>query len=755
MRPLAILLLFASAAAGQTRLGDDGYRVGRKIDDAVLSPDGRTFAVVAGPGVFLLDASTGHVAGHWDEASPIQRIDFDHAGRLLLLDRDGSIRRYDVATGRVDREWRLGPALLAQGEFHAGGRVFTAARSFGIERPRRADNTLFLDLEAGRPLAWADDLWIDQTWALSGDGRRLAVARNGPRLVPLLGLYPNKADLDRVHHLLRVLDPDTGREVCRRHKPGEEVGPFAFAPDGRTLVVTIHPRVVVIDVETGTERELKLDGRPADLPFGAPFVVAPDGRRLACRETELEPTLRTVVREWDLATGQLLARHDAPGRGHHRIGYTPAGRLLVWNTHGCRLDVTDIHTGPILPTTGHAAPLRSVAFSADGRLLVTTDEADAVCRWDLVRGGVEHATASAGSAGAVTSPDGRWVVPLPMDCDRPVLRDNTGRESRLPPTFDLWPGCRRGATPPVFSPDGRLLAEVLVRATDAETQHVRLGVAVYDTATVAVRGRIELATRERTGGLLFAPDGRSLLLGHDRGVSRFDLATGRLVQALRAGGDGLLVPLAVSPDSRCLLALAGTGWAAYEGELRLIELATGSTRRGWPWPQHRASAASPCFSPDGRTVALPLDDGTVTLLPTDSAAAVPPSDALWDALASPDAAVAGAAVLALAGRPDAGEWVRERTATRAEVDDHSAAYWLAELDHDDPARREAAVSHLAQRPEAVGRLRAALSGAPSVALAETLRQLGEESAALKVPSPDRLRRLRLDEVRERLRSASP
>jgi hypothetical protein len=70
-------------------------------------------------------------------------------------------------------------------------------------------------------------------------------------------------------------------------------------------------------------------------------------------------------------------------------------------------------------------------------------------------------------------------------------------------------------------------------------------------------------------------------------------------------------------------------------------------------------SASPGLPGSRRTIALPLDDGTIRLLSTESEAAVPDPAVLWDDLASPDAADAGAAVRALAERPDARRWIRD------------------------------------------------------------------------------------------------
>src|SRR5262249_10929605 len=128
--------------------------------------------------------------------------------------------------------------------------------------------------------------------------------------------------------------------------------------------------------------------------------------------------------------------------------------------------------------------------------------------------------------------------------------------------------------------------------------------------------------------------------------------------------------------------------------------------------------------------------------------------ALWGHLAAPDAAVAGAAVLAVARRPDAERWIRSHLSEPADVvpPKMPALFWLAELDHDDPARREAARRHLARQLDLLPAVEAALTGAHSPEVRRALAELRETADEPTTLTPDTLRRLRLTEALDRLRS---
>lgn len=154
------------------------------------------------------------------------------------------------------------------------------------------------------------------------------------------------------------------------------------------------------------------------------------------------------------------------------------------------------------------------------------------------------------------SPEGRWLVTGSADHTAKIWEAATGREVR---TLPQHTGIVRAVA---WSPDGRLIA------TGSEDTTVVVWDAAAGVVLHTLRGhdRIVRATT-------FTPDGRQLLTGAEDGTIRaWDPATGKEVAMLRGHRDAVSV-LAVSPDGKAL-ASGGVDSAAV-----LWDLPAGRERR--------------------------------------------------------------------------------------------------------------------------------------------------------------------------------
>jgi WD40 repeat protein len=144
----------------------------------------------------------------------------------------------------------------------------------------------------------------------------------------------------------RVLgfDPMTGRELFR-HAPPDQVADkhgvrFQFSPDGKTIVVVGGAEVDLYSIEPWKKLRT-LSGNEKDWFFFA-TAFSPDQKRVAAATThKVGKTIEViiVVREWDIATGKIVATHTGSTGGvlDFSMTYTPDGKRLIATDIGSQI----------------------------------------------------------------------------------------------------------------------------------------------------------------------------------------------------------------------------------------------------------------------------------------------------------------------------------------------------------------------------------------------------------------------------------
>jgi WD40 repeat protein len=547
---------------------------------AALSPDGKN--VVAGgeaEGLRAWSLQSGSVrtlpfrtTAHFIEYSP--------DGRWLAASGEyGRLAIWSGAGGQY-RELVEHRAMIEQIAFAPDGRSLLTLD---------AGNTACLwDVAIGRcqPLRFAN------ATAAYGDFDRdgtpfVVVARD--RVVELWNLRA-RALVTRLPHGARV-------EMVRSALAG---GMIVTAAGGRLHAWDIHRATPIVEIPTRAQR----------------FVVSRDGRRIA--EWQNDRTI--VVHEIDRGSTRVL---DQPQRVF-TAAFSPDGTRLATGGVGGVVTVWDSEADASQTFMGHTGLISHLAFSSDGRTLVSCGNEDHTVRvWQpaattrrVLRQRPGIVLQSSFSA------DGRLLATASSGGSAQVWSVSDGRSLRMEHHPDLvqdvafspdtkwwataswdgtatWTNLDTGATG-VLRHGARVQRVLwLPRSTTLATASMDGAISVWSIpeGTRTILGRHEGPVSR----LALSPDGQSLLTaGDDATVRLWDLTSGR-GRIIGRHDDGVN-RAAFFPDGRSIVS------AGADGSVRLWDLATGH----WRVLRDRGTKLNTVIvSPNGGFVAAAGADGTI------------------------------------------------------------------------------------------------------------------------------------------------
>jgi WD40 repeat protein/serine/threonine protein kinase len=340
-------------------------------------------------------------------------------------------------------------------------------------------------------------------------------------------------------------------------------------------------------------------------------TFAPDGKRVAAASSSSDRSGRLWV--WELRPGTPLGferalKITAPVRS---AVFSPDGQTLAcvefrirdqviqgkgWDAFRPDLTVRDPRTGGVRTRIeGHAQAVVAVAFTSDGRRLITGSLDKTIRVWDLATGQFVRTLVGHDQAvvALAVAPDGRTLASGSLDQTVRLWDLATGAERRV------LRGHTAGVESLAFSPDGTTLTSAgpdqAVRIWEVATGRLR--------ATLRVEGDVN-----GTLSLAYAPDGQSIAAGTSDGTLMIWGVTPDdgmpLLKRFRAH-EKAINSLTYSPDG-AFLATGGLDDSVRLWDVRPVVITPSGTVPGAPLPAQATPTHAPINGPGSPTPAQPV-----------------------------------------------------------------------------------------------------------------------------------------------------
>ena len=286
-------------------------------------------------------------------------------------------------------------------------------------------------------------------------------------------------------------------------------------------------------------------------------------------------------------------------RGHDdfvgSIAFSPDGKRIVSGSDDNTIKVWDAETGDELMTLrGHKESVKSVAFSPDGKRIVSGSDDKTIKIWDAATG-VELMTLH-GHGREISlvafSPNGKCIVSGSADNTIKVWDAANGAEVMT------LRGHKFGVSSVAFSPDGKRIA------SGSGDKTIKIWDAATGTELMTLRGHGYWYGYIDSISIAFSPDGKRIISGceDDKTVKVWDSATGAELMTLRGHGNWV-DSIAFSPDGKRIIS------GSWDNTIKVWDSATGAelmTLRG-----HGDWVSSIAISPDGKRIVSGSGDKTI------------------------------------------------------------------------------------------------------------------------------------------------
>jgi len=217
----------------------------------------------------------------------------------------------------------------------------------------------------------------------------------------------------------------------------------AWSPDGKTVYGTTGNDWIAWDVASGKEK-MKVKG---EMTRTAPSIItlSADGKTIAA-------VGRGMLKLWNAGTGAALGEYEAhPNYGIKSVAFSRDGRFVVTTSDDRNAQLTETAGGSAGTAFKCSSRPNAAEFSPDGKTVFVADQVPSLHQFDVATGEDKPAAPMSRAAKQIAvSSDGMWVA-----CAASSLELWSRAESRwvVKPVEGS-----SGATAVAISPDGKFIA---------------------------------------------------------------------------------------------------------------------------------------------------------------------------------------------------------------------------------------------------------------------------------------------------------
>jgi WD40 repeat protein len=360
---------------------------------------------------WIVSARTDFTVRLWDVVTGSQhRVMSGHTGWVscLAFSPDGTIivscsddrtlRVWDVCTGTEQRVITGHSARVNSLAFAPNGQTIVSASSDSTLRVWDAltgtqlrviegDNKGFYDVAFspdGATIASGSSDGTLQLWSATTNMQQHTLVHTvHTNCAYSLSFSPDSRSIVscEVSSEVRIWDVTTGIEKCRLREGAMAV---AYSPDGKSIAMALCKGTIRIwDTNTSVAAPPISEGHQTKI---SSVTFSSDGLLVASGSYD------QTVRIWDAVTG--TERHVMEvGSSVWSVAFSPDNRTVACGQLGGTVQLWDVPSGSkqYSMTSQHTQDVYSVAFSSDGKSLVSYSPSDGMARaWDVASGAEQH-----------------------------------------------------------------------------------------------------------------------------------------------------------------------------------------------------------------------------------------------------------------------------------------------------------------------------------------------------------------------------